>query len=179
MRQNKFIATKDHFVMLAASNETGDELWAGNLEYRQQQFEVQTTNAIGFLVRGSVNSFINNSNVGESWDHYSSAEAPLMLIREEFVDFGLVSTTDNTLFGAVIPKELIFSGQNDALVKENLSLQEKQELLDSSKEETIHINRKCKVYQKRDVNTFNGIEQKPLNIHTILDSEIQLDIGDE
>ena len=113
MRQNRFIATKDHLILLAASNEIGDELWAGSLEYKEREsFQVQTTNAIGFLVRGTVNTFINTSNTGESWTPYTSASQPLMIISDNFIDFGLVSTADNTLFGSLIPKELILSRQN-------------------------------------------------------------------
>lgn len=175
MRQNKFIATKDHFILIAASNEIGDELWAGNLEYRDREsFQVQTTNAIGFLARGTVNTFINTSNTGESWIPYTSASHPLMLIRENFTDFGLVSTSNNTLFGSLIPKEMIFSGQNNLVVGENLDYDE--EHLIKTTDHSVDVRRKCKVYQKRDVNTFEGIEQEPLNINVIPDSDIQVEV---
>ena len=172
MRQNRFIATKDHFIMLAASNEVGDELWAGNLEFRNKNFTPSTTNAIGFLVRGSVNSFHNTSNAGESWVHYKSAEAPLMLIRDNFVDFGIVATSNSTLFGSILSKNNLLAGQNEYLISSNLN---ETEMAGISSSETINANKKCKVYQKRDVNTFEGIEQEVLNIHTIADSEIELD----
>ena len=171
MRQNRFIATKDHFIMLAASNEVGDELWAGNLEFRNKNFTPTTTNAVGFLVRGSVNSFHNTSNTGASWVHYKSAKAPLVLIRNNFVDFGIVSTSNSTLFGAVLCKDNLVSGQNEYLVSSNLS---ESEMAGVSSSETINAKKKCKVYQKRDVNTFEGIEQETLNIHTIPDSDIEL-----
>ena len=172
MRQNRFIATKDHFIMLAASNEVGDELWAGHLENRNKNFTPSTTNAIGFLVRGSVNSFHNTSNTGESWVHYKSAEAPLMLIRDNFVDFGIVATSNSTLFGSILSKNNLLAGQNEYLISSNLS---ETEMSGVSSSETINAKKKCKVYQKRDVNTFEGIEQESLNIHTIADSEIELD----
>lgn len=175
MRQNRFIATKDHLILLAASNEIGDELWAGSLEYREREsFQVQTTNAIGFLVRGTVNTFINTSNTGESWTPYTSASQPLMIIRDNFIDFGLVSTADNTLFGSLIPKELIFSSQNGVVVGENLDQYEEHVI--KSTDQTVDVRRKCKVYQKRDVNTFEGIDQEPLNINAISDSDIQVEV---
>ena len=175
MRQNKFIATKDHFILIAASNEIGDELWAGHLEYRERQaFHVQTTNALGFLVRGAVNTFINTSNTTPSWIPYASASYPLMLIRENFTDFGLVSTSNNTLFGSLIPKEMIFSGQNERLIGENLDQYEEHVI--KTTDQSVDVRRKCKVYQKRDVNTFEGIEQEPLNINVIPDSDIQVEV---
>ena len=101
MRQNRFIATKDHFLIIAASNELGDELWAGHLEFRGAKFSTQTTNAMGFLVKGSVNSFINTSEQGEDWHHYAEASHPVMMIRDKgFTNFGIVSTSDETVFGS-------------------------------------------------------------------------------
>ena len=96
----------------------------------------------------------------------------MVLIRNNFVDFGIVSTSNSTLFGAVLCKDNLVSGQNEYLISSNLS---ETEMSGVSSSETINAKKKCKVYQKRDVNTFEGIEQEVLNIHTIADSEIELD----
>ena len=176
MRQNKFVATKDHFIMLAASNETGDALWSGHVEFRRQDgsFGVRTLNAIAFLVRGSVNTFINSSDTGEDWRYYSEASSPVALIREDFTDFGVVSTSNSVLFGSIISKENLFTGQTEYILGENVNELEKSTI--ESSDQTVAIQKQCKVYAKRDLNTFAGVEQEPLNIHVIPDSEIQVEI---
>ena len=171
MRQNRFIATKDHFILLAASNEVGDELWAGHVEFRNREFDIETSNALGFIVRGSVNAFHNSSNTGESWNYYNSASSPLILIRKNFVDFGVVSVSNNTLFGSMLLKENVLSGQTQAVLRGNLTETEENRLTST---ETVNVQKKCKVYQKRDVNTFSVIPQEDLNIDDISDSEIEI-----
>ena len=171
MRQNKFIATKDHFVMIAASNEMGDELWAGSLEYRRHKFTPRVANTIGFLIRGSANSFHNLSSNGENWQPYESATAPLALIRKNFVDFGLVSTSNDTFFGAIATRDSVLSGQTEIMVKSNLSQDEYENLSGS---DTIEVQRKCKVHNKRDMNTFESIDVV-LDINIVSDTEIELD----
>ena len=42
--------------------------------------------------------------------------------------------------------------------------------------DTVNVSKKCKVYKKRDVNTFVGIDQEPLNINVISDSDIQVEV---
>ena len=172
MRQNRFIATKDHFIMLAASNEIGDELWAGHVEFRNRQFDIETSNALGFIVRGSANAFHNSSNTGEVWAPYESASAPLLLIRKNFVDFGIVSTSNNRLFGSILEKDSVLSGQSQAILVGNLNVDELNKLATA---ETVNAEKKCKVYQKRDVDTFELIPQEDLDINVILDSEIEVD----
>ena len=88
MRQNKFIVTKNHFLMLAGSNEIGDELWAGHVEFNKDDFENKQINSIGFIVSGTVNSFMNSSDdlANVSWEPYASASAPLMLPRKSFTN---------------------------------------------------------------------------------------------
>ena len=95
-----------------------------------------------------------------------------MLIRENFIDFGIVATANSTLFGSILSKNNLLSGQNQYLITSNLS---DAEMAGVSSSETINAEKKCKVYQKRDVNTFERIEQGALNIHTIADSEVELD----
>jgi len=179
MRQNRFIATKDHFLIIAASNELGDELWAGHLEFRGAKFSTQTTNAMGFLVKGSVNSFINTSDQGEDWHHYAEASHPVMMIRDKgFTNFGIVSTSDETVFGSILTKKSVFSGQNEALVAGSIKHLERLSI-ESSEGKTVNVAQKCKAYQKRDLSTFEPIEQLPIDIHTISDSDIQIDIEEE
>ena len=48
MRQNKFIVTKDHFIMLAASNENQDELWAGYDEFKNSSFSPKS---LSFIIK--------------------------------------------------------------------------------------------------------------------------------
>ena len=175
MRQNRFIATKDHFIMLAASNEVGDVLWSGHVEFRRPEdsFETRTSNTIGFIVRGSVNTFVNSSDTGEDWSFYSTATSPVGLVRKNFSDFGVVATSNSVMFGGVFSKKGIFTGQTEYILRGNVQPLERETI--ESSNQTVSIQKKCKVYQKRDVNTFEGIEQEDLNIHTIPDSEIELD----
>jgi len=84
MRQNKFIATKDHVIMIAASNEVGDELWAWHVGYNQQSFGEYTSTVIWLIVCGYANSFLNTFDADESWDHYRSAKSPFMLVSRNF-----------------------------------------------------------------------------------------------
>ena len=175
MRHSKFLATKNHFIMVAASNEVGDELWAGHLENKLEGFNPVTTNALGFLVKGSVNTFINTSEESEDWNYYRSGAAPLMLLKNNFIDFGLVSTSNNTLFGSILPKESIFNTHNNVVLKDNVDDRERY-MIESQTEESRSIRKKCKSYTKRDVNTFKGIDQEPLNINVIPDSEIEVEI---
>ena len=176
MRQNKFIATKDHFIMLASSNEVGDALWAGHIEFRRpgEPYDNRTSNAIAFLVRGSVNTFVNSSNAGEDWSFYSTATSPAGLIRENFSDFGVVSTSNSVVFGSILSKRNIFDGHTGQILRGNVSPMEKK--LINSSDQTVSLQRKCKVYNKRGVNTFNVVEKNPLNIDVISDSEIQVKI---
>ena len=168
MRQNKFISTKDHFILIAASNEVGDELWAGspgNIE------NSQTTNTIGFLLSGSVNSFHNVSQTEEEWEHYKSGSSPLMLIRKNFTNLGIVSTSENTLFGAILEKENVMTKQNIELIRQNLSSSELNTL---NNNDSVEAQRKCKVYKKRDVSTFDK-QYSELDINIISDSDIEIE----
>ena len=176
MRQNKFIATKDHFIMVAASNEVGDVLWSGHVEFRRPDtpFETRTSNTIGFLVRGSVNTFMNSSDTGEDWSFYSTATSPVGLIRKNFSDFGIVATSNSVMFGGVFSKKGIFTGQTEYILRGNVEPVEREAI--ESTNQTVSVQKKCKVYNKRDVNTFSVIEQEPLNIDVISDSEIQVEI---
>ena len=176
MRQNKFIATKDHFIMVAASNEFGDVLWSGHVEFRRPDgsFETRTSNTIGFIVRGSVNTFVNSSDTGEDWSFYSTATSPVGLIRKNFSDFGVVATSNSVMFGGIFSKKGIFTGQTEYVLRGNVDPTEKWEI--ESSNQTVNLQKKCKVYNKRDVNTFSVIEQEPLNIDVISDSDIQVEI---
>ncbi len=173
MRQNRFIATKDHLIMIAASNEVGDELWAGYIGYNQQTLGEHTANSIGFFVRGSANSFLNVSDHGEEWQPYQSAQAPLMLVRKNFYRFGVASTSEDTLFGSILERDGSLSGGLSAeILSQNLNNIEKQAF---SSSETMNVERKCKVYQKRDIETFDYVYAEDLDINIIPDSEIEIE----
>jgi len=176
MRQNKFIVTKNHFLMLAGSNEIGDELWAGHVEFNKDDFENKQINSIGFIVSGTVNSFMNSSDdlANVSWEPYASASAPLMLPRKSFTNFGIVSTSEKSMFGSIQARENIFSGQNVSVMYGILKEQEKTKIK-SEEQETVNVSDKCKIYRKRDLNNFMLVPEEPLNIHTILDSEIEIE----
>jgi len=177
MRQNKFLATKDHFIMIASSNESGDELWAGHAENKRDGFNPTTTNAIGFLVRGSVNSFVKTSEDSENWSHYRSAEAPLMLIKNNFIDFGLVSASNSTSFGSILTRESVFNSHNALLLHDAVNDYERHQI--HTQNNSMSVVKKCKTYSKRDINTFAGISQEPLDINVIPDSEIQIEVAEE
>ena len=177
MRQNKFIITKDHFLMLAGSNEIGDEMWAGHIEFSQTNvFENKKIDSIGFIVSGTVNSFVNSSDdlANVSWEPYATASAPLMLPRKNFTNFGIVSTSENSMFGSIQARENVFSGQNVSVLRGILKEQEETKIK-SEEQETVNVSLKCKRYKKRDLNNFMIIPEEPLNIHTILDSEIEIE----
>jgi hypothetical protein len=161
--------------MLAASNEVGDELWAGHTEYNVGGFSPQTSNSIGFLVRGSVNTFVNTSETEESWEHYTSATQPIMLIKKNFVNFGVVSSSDSTLFGAILSKEALSLGHVEPILRGNLSQGERY-VIDLDEDQTVSVRKKCKVYKGRDVNTFEPIPEEQLNIDMIPDSEVEVEI---
>jgi hypothetical protein len=101
------------------------------------------------------------------------------MIRDKgFTNFGIVSTSDETVFGSILTKESVFSGQNAALVEGSIKHLERLSI-ESPEGNTVNVARKCKAYQKRDLSTFESIEQLPLDIHTISDSDIQIDIEEE
>ena len=176
MRQNKFIVTKNHFLLIAGSNEVGDELWAGHVEFNKGNFENKQLNAIGFIVSGTVNSFMNTSDdlADISWEPYISVSAPLMLPRKNFTNLGIVSTSERSMFGSIQVRENVFSGKNISVFQGILEEQEKVKII-SEEEETVNVSDKCKIYRKRDLNNFILIPEEPLNIHTILDSEIEIE----
>ena len=174
MRQNKFIVTKDHLIIIAASNEVGDELWAGNLEYRRFSPDIKTTNTIGFLLSGSVNSFMNTSDDGENWVHYKSADSPLMLIRKNFTNFGIVSTSNNTIFGSILEKDMDFSGLGGMILSQNMNDTEKERYTSST--DTINVENKCKVHEKRNTQTFDYVYMSDLDINIIPDTEIEIEV---
>ena len=176
MRQNKFIATKDHFLMIAASNEVGDSLWAGHVEFRSEDgtFETRTSNTIAFIVRRSVNTFVNSSETEEDWSYCSNASSPVGLIRKNFNDFGVVASSNSVVFGGILSKKDIFTGQTKHILKGNIEPHEKYKIESTS--DTVNVSKKCKVYKKRDVNTFVGIDQESLNINVIPDSDIQVEV---
>ena len=66
----------------------------------------------------------------------------------------------------------MLSGQSQAILVGNLNVDELNKL---ATDETVNAEKKCKVYQKRDVNTFELIPQEDLDINVILDSEIEVD----
>jgi len=162
--------------MLAGSNEIGDELWAGHVEFNKDDFENKQINSIGFIVSGTVNSFMNSSDdlANVSWEPYASASAPLMLPRKSFTNFGIVSTSEKSMFGSIQARENIFSGQNVSVMYGILKEQEKTKIK-SEEQETVNVSDKCKIYRKRDLNNFMLVPEEPLNIHTILDSEIEIE----
>ena len=176
MRQNKFIATKDHFILMAVSNEVGDSLWSGHVEFRGEDgiFETRTVNAIAFLVKGNVNTFINSSETEEDWSYYSDASSPVCLIRKNFTDFGVVATSNSVSFGSVISKKSLFTGHTKNILRGNIEPHERYKI--ESTNDTVDVAKKCKVYNKRDVNTFAGIEKEALNIHAISDTDIQVEV---
>ena len=78
--------------------------------------------------------------------------------------------------GSVIARESAFSGQYKPLPTETerVDLHE-QNQISSSDGKTINVSTKCKVIQKRDIYNFDKLEQEPLDINTILDSEIEIE----
>ena len=181
MRQSKFIITKNHLIMLAATDEIQDELWAGHTEYKNSDiFETQTSNAIGFITRGSANAFMNQATDeehGDNWVPYKSASAPLMLVRKNFTNFGIVSTTQTCLFGSIQERELIATGPNPIVVSPTLTTYEDSQI-NSETSETVNVGFKCKQRKKRDLITFDVIDLDPEQIdinEMISDDEIEID----
>ena len=178
MRLNIFLVTKDHLIMLAGSNEINDELWAGHTEFKSNPtFETQTTNSIGFLVNGTVNTFVNqsSSNASVEWNHYASGSSPFMLIKKNFVDFGIVASSESCTFGSIQSRETTLTGHNKIVVGGSASPQE-QLNINSEENQSVKINVQCTHRNKRDLETFELLDPATLNVDDLIsDSEIEIE----
>jgi len=173
MRQNRIIITKDHLIYVAACNEVGDELWAGDIENNA----IKTTNTIGIIFNGTANSFYKNEQ--GVWNPYISGGNLMGLVRRNFSDFGFVSTSNSVSFGAVIAREHSFVAGNEGTYKmSEISTENEKEKIQTGTE-TIYMNLKCKAYQKRDLNSFDEIPIEQIDINMISDSEIEMIIEED
>ena len=86
----------------------------------------------------------------------------------------LILSFEKSMFGSIQARENIFSGQNVSVMYGILKEQEKTKIK-SEEQETVNVSDKCKIYRKRDLNNFMLVPEEPLNIHTILDSEIEIE----
>ena len=163
MRQAKFIVTKNHFVLLASSDQVGDELWSGY----SSDIDVQSTNAIGFMCQGEVSAFLKANN---NWNKYIDVKSPFGLVRPDYGSLGIASKTEVARFGAVVPKE--FYGLNQLATLYIATNQEENEINDGNNM-TVELDRKCKFYEKRDLNTFEIIPLDANNVISSSDIEIE------
>jgi hypothetical protein len=169
MRQTKMIATKNHFILMAASNKIGTELWAG---YAQGQ-NVRSVNAIGFVSRGEVSTF-NANTANASWSKYDDGASPLMTVRPNFGTFGIAAKSESVTFGCIIPKEFHVTEQFSHL---NLANQEEIEKIEDTNNETVYVYQQCKYDETRDLDTFDIIPKNEEIANTgISDSEITIEI---
>ena len=114
---------------------------------------------------------------GDNWVPYKSASAPLMLVRKNFTNFGIVSTTQTCLFGSIQERELIATGPNPIVVSPTLTTYEDSQI-NSETSETVNVGFKCKQRKKRDLITFDVIDLDPEQIdinEMISDDEIEIE----
>ena len=165
MRQARMIATKDHFILIASSDKIGTELWGGYTE----GFNVETTNAIGFLCKGEVSSFRRSSN---TWNSYTSASAPLALTRPNFGNFGIASKEASSKFGCILTKQQ-HRKLNQISDLSNADYIEKERIEKTN--ESIEVSEKCNYYELRYIYTFEIIHQELIPSDYVSDSEIEIE----
>ena len=173
MRQTKIIVTKNHFLYIAASNEKTDELWAGLTEYEDaNDFYQHTTNTIGFILNGTTNAFVRNAN--SNWDAFASISSPSILMRKNFYNVGLVTSSDTgCLFGGIQHRNHVMSGQNRKIVNPSATDKEKSQIRMAGN--SLELMYMCKARAKRDVNTFEIIDPPVADINIIPDSEVEIE----
>ena len=158
------LATKDHFMLIASSDKIGTELWSGYTE----RIDVQTTNAIGILCAGEVSAFLRANN---AWESYVEAQAPLVLVRPHFNEFGIAAKAEVTKFGCMLPRESHALEQISAL--SNAGFEEFDKIENSN--ETVDVYEKCKNYELRDLDTFEIVHPDLVSSDFISDSEIEIE----
>jgi hypothetical protein len=165
--------TKDHLIYIVSCNKARDELWCGGKENNI----IKTTNAIGFLFGGTANSFFRDKQ--GAWNSHASLTSPVAQVRQNFSNFGMVSASNCSSFGAIVERENSFvaGDGNDIQLGAITSKNEKKKIQTSN--ETIYMGPKCKTYQQRDLYTFDEIPIEQVDINMILDSEIEMILGED
>ena len=102
MRQHRVFMTKDHLIYIVSCNKARDELWCGGKENNI----IKTTNAIGFLFGGTANSFFRDKQ--GAWNSHASLTSPVAQVRQNFSNFGMVSASNCSSFGAIVERENSF-----------------------------------------------------------------------
>ena len=172
MRQNKILVTKNHFLYVAASNENLDELWAGLSEYVPESgYQPQTTNTIGFVLTGSANAFVRDAN--SNWNSFAAISSPSILMRKNFYNVGIVSTSNSTLFGCIQRREDIMSGQNQFIINPTSTESEKNQI--KIPNQSVDVKYKCKARNLRDPITFDRIDAPSMDISIIPDTDIEIE----
>ena len=158
------LATKDHFILIASSDTVGTELWSGYTE----EFNVQTTNAIGILCTGEASAFLRANNACNA---YVNPQAPLALVRPHFNNFGIAAKHERTSFGCILPREFHMLNQISEL--SNAGNEERLKIDNSN--ESACIYEKCKFNDIRDLDTFEIISQELEASDFISDSDIEIE----
>jgi hypothetical protein len=158
------LATKDHFILIASSDKVGTELWSGYSE----GFNVQVANTLGFLCTGEVSAFLRANN---TWNAYTTVEAPFLMVRPHFGNLGIVSKQESTKFGCIIPRE--FHKIEQFFELSNASQIEALKI--NNTDESIGVADTCKFNILRDVNTFEIIEENLEPSNYIFDSDIEIE----
>ena len=169
------IATTDHFLFVVYVDSIGEEMTMTEITTPKIQNEGQGQiwyNSIGFGIQGSTNAFFWNSN-NSTWDHHSPTTMPYLESRYSpghINMLGAVSTSNGSMYVAVMPKDTSVSSDFIEVTKE-LASNDEIYLLQQNTNTAFQIMQICQTPTKRDLNNFD--ELVPTE-ETIPDSEITI-----
>ena len=174
MRNVTLIASKDHLIYVILTEKTGDEITITDVTMANGAPSGGTFihSGIGFGVEGSANTFYYKNS---AWEHHEEFIAPYVNTQynsntsTSFL-FGAVSTSNNTLYVGVIPKEDSVSPSLVTLTEEIANTAEIGQLQQNTNT-AFQLFKICQFDVNRDVDTFEKLETIE---ETISDSEITI-----
>ena len=171
--------TKTHFVCFVLADDIGDEVSISDFTPGAIANGASRIgyNIVSFGVQGTANAFLQNSLSG-SWDYWGEYTFPML--ESKFNDnpdvmrtFGIVSTSGDTLYVGLLPREDSLSSSYLEYTNQIASSDEVTRIGDTSNTISFNLSTICQQSEMiRDVETFERIEETIEE--TIPDSEVSI-----
>ena len=101
-----------------------------------------------------------------------------MLSRSNFVDFGIVSTSNTCLFGSIQVRDMAFSGHVRSITHppNGAVLRSEKETITTQETKTVYLQNKCKHRKKRDIYNFDPIDPDPFDLDALIpEDEVEIE----
>ena len=164
MRSISVTATKDHFICFVLADNIGDEISISDFTPKAISNGASRIgyNIISFGVQGTANAFLESSP--ENWDYWGEYKFPIL--ESKFNDnesvmktFGIVSTSENSLYIGILPREDSVSSSYLDYTNQIASSDEISTIGDTSNTNIFNLSTVCQQAEMiRDIKTFQKIE---------------------